>query len=572
MGDLDFDPGAAPIVREFSRVAGIALLGLALALLTGEAQAKTLGTASAPQVRTAAGVLRGTTSGEVTSFKGVPFAADPVGAMRWRPPGPVKPWAGVRDAQAFGAPCAQPDFGWNRPNGPESREACLYLNIWIPRHAGRGRLPVMVFLHGGANHGGSARGADAIDPSYDGARLARRGVIVVTANYRLGVFGFLAHPELTAESPHHASGNYGLMDQVAALEWVKANIERFGGDPGNVTAFGQSAGSLDIGALMTSPLADGLFAKAILQSYALVGRTAALPTLAAEEANGVELARQMGASGPGAIAALRGRPAAEIAGYFASGGPLPYKDPRIIFDGYVLPQQPALVWKAGREAKVPILIGATARDGDSDSMGVSGTPKADATLADKARPLVGGHIVQPIGQADLAAIRAYFGAQAALADDAARRYADPAGAGPDDGDVMTAFHTDALRCGAALQARWHVRLAPSWLYHFSHGYEPLGAVHLWDMQYVFGVLSPIANQPRDRRLVDQVQAYWAAFARTGVPSAPGAPKWPTIDPDAAYLDFTSQGAVAKTGLRREACELVARKVDLELEQMGGARP
>ena len=172
-------------------------------------------------VRTTTGALRGQVVAGVVSFKGVPFAAAPEGALRWRAPAPVEPWTGVRTALDFGPPCAQPAMDWNRAVAAQSREDCLYLNVWAPvEHRGE-TLPVIVFFPGGAYHGGSARGLSAIEPAYDGSKLARRGVIVVTANYRLGMFGFLAHPELTAESPGHASGNYALMDNIAALTWVK---------------------------------------------------------------------------------------------------------------------------------------------------------------------------------------------------------------------------------------------------------------------------------------------------------------------------------------------------------------
>jgi para-nitrobenzyl esterase len=200
---------------------------------------------TASLVTVADGQLRGQVLGDVVSFKGVPFAAPPVGPLRWREPKPVQPWSGVRDASAFAPPCAQAPLGWNDSVAAMSGEDCLYLNVWAPvRHDKP--LPVMIFFPGGAYHGGSDRGLSSIEPSYDGGKLAGRGVIVITANYRLGLFGFMAHPELTAESAHHASGNYALMDSIAALNWVKTNIARFGGDPGNVTAFLQRQLSDDL--------------------------------------------------------------------------------------------------------------------------------------------------------------------------------------------------------------------------------------------------------------------------------------------------------------------------------------
>jgi len=518
-------------------------------------------------VRTTAGALGGQVVAGVASFKGVPFAAPPEGPLRWREPAPVQPWPGLRNALEYGPPCAQIAMAWNRAVAAQSREDCLYLNVWAPVRRGGAALPVMVFFPGGAYHGGSARGLSAIEPSYDGARLARRGVIVVTANYRLGIFGFLAHPELTAESPRHASGDYALMDNIAALTWVKANIGRFGGDPNNVTAFGQSAGSASVGFLMTSPLAKGLFAKAIFLSNTVVDGTAGEPTLKEAEAAGAAFARGLGAPAGGAIADLRRRPAQDLLNAVLADPSLRKTEPRDPdVDGYVLPEQAALVFQAGREAAIPLIVGATARDGDFANMGVSGNPNASAAIGDAARPLAATHKVAPLTAEGDQAVQAYYAAYPDLAGQAARIYGDAAATDPADGDVLTAFDTDfRMRCGAALIARWHAGVAPTWRYEFSHGYEPLGAVHLWDLLYFFGWLQPPADQPRDARLNDQVQRYWAAFARSGDPNGVDLPTWPKSGADAAYLDFASQGAVAKAGLRTAACDLFARKTELDLK-------
>ena len=455
---------------------------------------------------------------------------------------------------------------WNRAVAAQSRENCLYLNVWAPARSRGHALPVMVFFPGGAYHGGSARGLSAIEPSYDGAKLARRGVIVVTANYRLGMFGFLAHPELTAESPRHASGNYALMDNIAALTWVKANIGRFGGDPRNVTAFGQSAGSASVGFLMTSPLAKGLFAKAILLSNTVVDGKAGQPALKDAEATGAAFARGLGAPSSGAIADLRRRPALDLLNAMLADPALRKAEPREPnVDGYVLPEQAALVFQAGREAAIPLIVGATARDGDFDNMGVSGNPNASAAIGDATRPLAATHKVAPLTAEGAEAVRAYYASYPDLAREAAKAYGDTAATDPVDGDALTAFDTDfRMRCGAGLIARWHAGIAPTWRYEFSHGYEPLGAVHLWDLLYVFGWLQPPADQPRDAHLADQAQRYWATFARTGNPNGPGLPAWPKSGVESGYLDFSSQGAVAKTGLRTAACDLFARKTAQDL--------
>jgi len=543
----------------------IAVMALGASFAWHIANAATPPATTPSLVTTTDGQLRGRIEGDVVGFTGVPFAAPPVGAMRWHEPMPVHAWAGVRDALAYGPPCAQAAMDWNNSVAAKSSEDCLYLNVWAPTHHS-GPLPVMIFFPGGAYHGGSAEGLSSIEPSYDGGKLAARGVVVVTANYRLGMFGFLAHPELSAESPHHVSGNYALMDNIAALNWVKANIARFGGDPGQVTIFGQSAGGFTVGFLMTSPLAKGLFAKAIAHSGSVIDMRVGEPDLNKAEAAGVKFIGRFGVTGKGAIAALRKKSASELIKTMMADRAFHAAEPRgPVVDGYVFPEQPALVFQAGHENPVPLIVGATSRDGDEDSMGVSGTPKADKTLADKTRPLSSAHKVTPLGSDGAKQIQNYYAHYGDLAAKAAKLYGDPGTTNPVDGDVINAFNTDVdFRCGAELIADWHSRVAPTWQFQFSHGYEPLGAVHLWDMFYVFGWLKPPADQPRDRMLVDQEQGYWADFAKTGDPNAPGLPIWPKSGAGRAYLDFTSNGAVAKTGLRLAACTIYARKIEQDL--------
>ena len=256
-----------------------------------------------PIVSTAAGQVRGIrlTDGGA-NFLGIPYAQPPVGALRWHEPIPPKPWSGVRDAMEFGAPCAQSVYGdWNRRNAEASQEDCLYLNVLTPEWPAKAPLPVMFWIHGGSNTAGTASAA-----LYKDGTLQKHGVVLVTVNYRLGVLGFLAHPELTAESAHHVSGNYALLDQIAALQWVHDNISKFGGDPNNVTVFGQSAGALDTGLLMTSPLAKGLFHRAIAESgTVLLGHW---PKLSEGEQQGAHLATSLKAPSTDAIKFLRNLP------------------------------------------------------------------------------------------------------------------------------------------------------------------------------------------------------------------------------------------------------------------------
>lgn len=525
------------------------------------------------QVGVAGGQLQGKAAGDVVSFKAVPYAAPPVGALRWREPQPVKPWAGIRNALDFGAPCAQANLEWNKSTAAKSSEDCLTLNVWSPAKRDKA-LPVMIFFPGGAYHGGGSQGANEIEPSYDGGKLAARGIIVVTANYRLGMFGFLAHPELSAESPHHVSGNYALLDQIAALNWVKANIGKFGGDPANVTISGQSAGSYSVGFLMTSPLAKGLFAKAIGFSGTVADFRLGASELKNAENDGTTFTKALGAPGKGGIDALRKKSAADLFKVIMASEKVHGIEPRgPVVDGYAFPEQPSLAFKQGHEAQVPFIIGNTARDGDVDSMGVSGTPKAAATLADKSRPLVATHKVAALSPEGVKQIEAYYAPNADLARQAVKLYSDKSGTDPVDGDVLTAFSTDIFfRCGAGITAHWHARTAPTWRYQFSHGYQPLGGVHLWDMMYVFGWTQAPADQPRDAKLVDQEQRYLVNFVTKGDPNGPGLPTWSKSGPADGYMDFTSDGAASKAGLRTAACNIYAQKVERGMAALTAKRP
>src|SRR5712692_3310709 len=347
---------------------------VSIALLAMPASA----TDSAPTVAVTGGLVRGSLLAKGGAvFKGIPFAQPPVGNLRWREPVPVKSWTGVRDATALGAPCAQNSGGRLLEN---SKEDCLFLNVWTPEWPAASRKPVMFWIHGGGNYAGTAS-----SDSFDGERLARRGVVLVTANYRLGVFGFFAHPDLTRESPHHASGNYGLLDQIAALKWVHDSIAAFGGDPLNVTVFGQSAGAVDANVLMTSPLAKGLFHRVIAESgtvtrnpdAATLGMTALgavmtvkngavtysdAPALGEAEKNGEDLAEVLKAPATGSVKYLRELPAAEI--LKPAGAPRMSIGPAngVVVDGWIFPKAPAQVFATGREHRVPLLIGNNARE------------------------------------------------------------------------------------------------------------------------------------------------------------------------------------------------------------------
>ena len=292
------------------------------------------------------GQISGTSEDGVRAFKGIPFAAPPVGALRWKAPQPVVPWTGVRAADTFGAECMQTPYPTGSPYASEPRpisEDCLYLNVWTTAKPGDKR-PVLFWIHGGAWTRGSGS-----TPTYDGAALARRGVIVVTTNYRLGVLGFLAHPELTAESDHHASGNYAILDHVAALKWVQKNIAAFGGDPAKVTIFGESAGSWSVNVTQATPLAKGLFRAAIGESG---GQFARVATLEQAERAGAALGKSLGAD---SLAALRALPAEKLNGVqaFRTG---------VNVDGYVLPQDVRSIFAAKQQSQVPVIVGSNANE------------------------------------------------------------------------------------------------------------------------------------------------------------------------------------------------------------------
>ncbi|MEN3747039.1 carboxylesterase family protein [Sphingomonas sp. HF-S3] len=482
------------------------------------------------RVRTTAGVVAGVSTGSGTVFKGIPYAAPPTGPLRWRSPQRVAPWSGIRSADTFGPPCAQAPLRGMTQLSDLSREDCLYLNVWTPRQTGGARRPVIVWIHGGGFVNGSGT-----SPTYDGARFAAEGVVVVTINYRLGVFGFLAHPDLTAESRNRSSGNFGLEDQIAALRWVQANIASFGGDPSNVTLMGQSAGGASVLDLMVSPLTRGLFVRAIVQSGA--ARQAIAPvTIAEAEKRGVALA------GPQGIAALRGL---DKAGVLALVDHAPRDIARFgpAIDGHVLTHDPASGLKARSGKPLALLIGSNSREG-------LGTPDA-ATL--------GSEIARAFGPNAGKALR-YYGIAEGRAGTADPLLGTPA----------EQFATDvSFRCGAVEIARIAAGLgAPIWHYQFEQfvpGREHLGAAHSAEVPYVFGTLSPTgfaaANYgDADRRLSALMTRYWANFARTGNPNGAGLPDWPgftSARPD--YVRFSSafpQDVQPASDLRGDLCRLL----------------
>ena len=512
------------------------VMGLAMTLLAGSAAA---------QVKTTGGLVAGTTSadGGVRMFSGIPYAAPPVGDLRWRPPQPVVPWEGVRDATKPGPACMQGQM-FGDISFDQKSEDCLTLNIHAPAQAKDGRLPVMVWIHGGGFQAGGGA-----EPRHDGHGFARKGVVLVTFNYRLGVFGFLAHPDLTKESARSVSGNYGMLDQVAALQWVRDNIAAFGGDPGNVTIFGESAGSFSVSGLMASPPARGLFHKAIGESGAFFsagGGTLSLAPLAEAEQVGARFAASAGAE---SIAALRAKPAQDV----LDAAPKTKQFFAPIIDGHSLPSDVYAIHAAGQQSQVPLLAGWNA-----DEM------RAAVTL----RPQ------KPTAQSFTEEARKQFGAHA---DAILKAY--PA-----------ATDAEALESAAALGSDMFIGYATwKWIeMHGAPGRVPVyrysfdrkipvppdnrvmgvpatsadvGARHAGEIEYVFGSLNlslpKVPWEAADRALSDAMTTYWTNFARTGDPNGPGLPKWPRYTASGRrvlHLDVTIKDAEDTMRPRYEAID------------------
>ena len=501
--------------------------------------------ATAQSVQTAGGTVKGTTTadGKIRIFKGIPYAAAPVGENRWREPKPAPAWQGVRDAIEFGAQCVQgqvfDDIRFSRP----ASEDCLSVNIWTPASADD-RLPVMVWIHGGGFQVGAGP-----EPRHDGEAFARKGIVLVTVNYRLGIFGFFSHPELTRESSHKTSGNYGLLDQIAALQWVNANIAAFGGNPSNVTIFGESAGSISVSMLMGSPLAAGLFHKAIGESGAyFTGANAnVLHRLEPAEEQGAKFASSIGAA---TLAALRGKPSEEL----LAAAKAPWRFWPTI-DGYVLRESAYETFAAGRQAHVPLLAGWNADESRASVTLKPDKPTAQS-FADDVRKRFGAQAetilaaYQPASDADA------IESAAALASDTFIGYS-----------TWKWIEMQAATGGAPVYRYSFDRKIPVPANHTVMGRPAtsadVGARHAGEIQYVFGTLASVPDvtwEASDKALSDAMTSYWANFAKKGDPNGEGLPVWPKYDPKAPrvlHLDVTIKDAADTTRARYEAIDAFA---------------
>jgi len=514
------------------------LLAFLSLLLGSQTFAQTANSHSMTKIKTANGMVEGIYDSGINTFKGIPFAAPPVGEFRWREPQPVTNWSGTLKTDKFGPRAMQlPLFGDMNFRSNGVSEDCLYLNVWSPAQSADDKLPVLVYFYGGGLVAG-----DGSEPRYDGESMARNGVVAVTVNYRLGVFGFFSHPELTQESPHQASGNYGLLDQQAALLWVQKNIAAFGGNPDKVTIAGESAGSFSVSAQMASPISKNLFAGAIGESGSLLGTFEPKP-LAEAEQQGVQFAKELGSS---SLKELRAIPADKLLQATAKQQVLSFSP---VIDGYFLPKSPSIIFSQGEQAMVPLLAGWNSAEMPYQVILQGQTPnlenyrqavqklygdKADAML--KAyNPVNDGEVKQVA--TDLASDRfigfgtwKWIDAQSQTSNKPVYRYFYTRPRPQMRAEMGNAV---AGLAGGVIKSEdkdSEVKKEP----------EVVGAVHSAEIEYAMGNLSTNRVydwQPEDYKVSEILQAYFVNFIRTGNPNGLGLPEWPEVESntDAMFL-------------------------------------
>ena len=480
-----------------SRAAILLTVSFFLSSLTGRA---------AP-VPTETGLVAGTIEEGIQTFRGIPYAAPPTGELRWKPPQPAAHWEGIYQADHFGAhPVQSVQYGDMifRDAGPS--EDCLTLNVWCPTADPGAKLPVMVWIYGGGFQGGGSSEA-----RHDGHNLAKKGVIVVSMNYRLGVFGFLAHPALTGESEHHASGNYGLLDQAAALAWVRRNIAAFGGDPQRLTIFGESAGSFSVSALMASPLSRDLVQGAIGESGAFFRKTLAALSLDEAEKNGLKLAESIGAP---SLADLRAKSVDDLLKAVKATG-APHFGP--VVDGWYLPKPVHEIYAAGEQAHVPLLAGWNA---DEHSTAESNSTTVE-TFIKEAKKQFGEDAEKFLALYPATSLTETHASAAALASDQFIASA-----------TWRWLEWQTLTGGGKPVYRYRFdRVIPQ-----PAGESARGAYHAGEIEYVFNNLAykQLPFTEDDHHLAEQMSSYWTNFAKNGDPNAPGLPEWPACQEKQGY--------------------------------------
>ncbi len=526
-------------------VTSLALIGTACSEIANPAS---------PRVEVAGEILIGELLDQSTGlsvFRGIPYAAPPLASLRWRPPAPHAPRQGAQDATRFGPACPQlqGNAEWYRsvargfgrspelvPDLERISEDCLTLNVWTQALGGGELQPVMVWIHGGSNENGYAH-----EPNYLGHELARRGVVVVSIQYRLGALGFLAHPALGAESERGVSGNYGILDQIAALRWVAEHIEAFGGDPKRVTAFGESAGGADIGTLLASPLGRGLFQRAIIQSGGYQLNSA--QTLRDEEALGIRLVEALVDEGSqDLLRAMRALPWLELVE--AARRTLPDHDWNAVIDGWLLPKPAAAIFRAREQVAVDLLIGSNANEWLM-------------------------YLPEPATEADLqAALDSHVRKQDHAGALSALETSGPGLAARLDRLIGSAeFHCPSLAMARAMSA-----LSDRvFVYRFSRvrpGGAKLLAYHGAEIPYVFASADEwLPGDATDRALSERMLAYWIRFAKTGDPNGEGLPPWPAFRPQSEDHQVLGDEVRAERGLDRELCRILDRR---RLERSGAA--
>ncbi len=508
------------------------LLIIQLLLIIAIVNAQNFNDNTSPQIKITNGILEGTNESGVRVFRGVPYSQPPVGDLRWREPQPVKNWEGVRKADKFGPRAMQrPVFSDMQFRSNGVSEDCLYLNIWTPAKNANDHLPVLVYFYGGGFIGG-----DGSEYRYDGESMARRGIVSITVNYRLTVFGFFAHPELTKESPHHSSGNYGLLDQSAALQWVQKNIAAFGGDPKKITIAGESAGSFSVSAQMASPLSRNIIAGAIGESGSLLGKQSTV-SLSEAEQGGVQFAKAVGAE---SLASLRAMPADQLLEATSKPGSSRFS---VDVDGYFFPKSPIEIYTSGEQAHVPLLVGWNSEE--SNYRAITGKENPTQETYTKA-------VQKMYGENGDEVLKAYN----ASSDESVEQVATDLASDRFIGFSTWKWSDIQSKTGGKPVYRYkYARPRPEMRSDTGNikGSASQGASHSAEIEYALGNLPTNRVydwQPEDYKVSEILKEYFINFIKKGNPNGVGIPVWPAVKSggpaDLINIDVNTKAATEKT--------------------------